>query len=176
VAQDRVVVMFQVRNNLAEGAPGRTPADVACLQHDHPAAGLCKVQRGGQAGETTADHRDIAVLWAGRHLDWGALVGLSAYRPVAAACGRLSGDASRRLCLISDAARSHYWLLRRPKRRSILVEDGDAVESASHVLDPLWRLIKDHVLAAERLHTDDTTVPILARPVSRQRERLGCGF
>jgi transposase len=39
---------------------------------------------------------------------------------------------------------------------------ADAVGSVCHVLDPLWRLIKAHVMAAERLHTDDTTVPVLA--------------
>jgi transposase len=36
------------------------------------------------------------------------------------------------------------------------------VGSVCHVLDPLWRLIQAHVMAAERLHTDDTTVPVLA--------------
>src|SRR5580658_1153133 len=39
---------------------------------------------------------------------------------------------------------------------------ADAVGSVCHVLDPLWRLIEAHVMAAERLHTDDTTVPVLA--------------
>jgi transposase len=39
---------------------------------------------------------------------------------------------------------------------------ADAVGSVCSVLDPLWRLIEAHVMAAERLHTDDTTVPVLA--------------
>jgi transposase len=39
---------------------------------------------------------------------------------------------------------------------------ADAVGSVCHVLDPVWRLIEAHVMAAERLHTDDTTVPVLA--------------
>lgn len=39
---------------------------------------------------------------------------------------------------------------------------ADAVGSVCHVLDPLWRLIEAQVMAAERLHTDDTTVPVLA--------------
>ena len=30
-------------------------------------------------------------------------------------------------------------------------------------LDPLRRLVEAHVLAAERLHGDDTTVPVLAK-------------
>ena len=30
-------------------------------------------------------------------------------------------------------------------------------------LDPVLRLVEAHVLAAERLHGDDTTVPVLAR-------------
>src|ERR1700722_9345112 len=39
---------------------------------------------------------------------------------------------------------------------------ADAVGSVCHVLDPLWRLIEAHVMAAARLHTDDTTIPVLA--------------
>jgi transposase len=39
---------------------------------------------------------------------------------------------------------------------------ADAVGSVCRVLDPLWHLIEAHVMAAERLHTDDTTVPVLA--------------
>jgi transposase len=40
---------------------------------------------------------------------------------------------------------------------------ADAVGSGCAVLDPLLRLIEAHVLAAERLHGDDTTVPVLAK-------------
>src|SRR3954464_7793285 len=40
---------------------------------------------------------------------------------------------------------------------------ADAVGSACAVLDPLLRLIEAHVLAAERLHGDDTTVPDLGK-------------
>jgi transposase len=39
---------------------------------------------------------------------------------------------------------------------------ADAVGAACSVLDPLLRLIEAHVMAAERLHGDDTTVPVLA--------------
>jgi len=39
---------------------------------------------------------------------------------------------------------------------------ADAVGSACAVLEPLLRRIEAHVLAAERLHGDDTTVPVLA--------------
>jgi transposase len=39
---------------------------------------------------------------------------------------------------------------------------ADAVGSVCAALDPLRRLVEDHVMAAERLHTDDTTVPVLA--------------
>jgi transposase len=38
----------------------------------------------------------------------------------------------------------------------------DAVGWVCAALDPLRRLVEDHVMAAERLHTDDTTVPVLA--------------
>ncbi len=39
---------------------------------------------------------------------------------------------------------------------------ADAVGSVCTVLKPLWCLIEAHVMAAERLHADDTTVPVLA--------------
>jgi hypothetical protein len=39
---------------------------------------------------------------------------------------------------------------------------ADAVGSVCVVIEPLRRLIEAHVMAAERLHADDTTVPVLA--------------
>jgi transposase len=40
---------------------------------------------------------------------------------------------------------------------------ADQVGACTAVLLPLYRLVEAHVLAAERLHGDDTTVPILAK-------------
>ncbi|MDG4895610.1 IS66 family transposase [Mesorhizobium sp. WSM4976] len=40
---------------------------------------------------------------------------------------------------------------------------ADQVGTCASVLRPLHALIEDHVLSAERLHGDDTTVPILAK-------------
>ena len=40
---------------------------------------------------------------------------------------------------------------------------ADAVGAVATALDPLRQLIEAHVLAAERLHGDDTTVPVLAK-------------
>ena len=40
---------------------------------------------------------------------------------------------------------------------------ADQVGACAAVLQPLHALIERHVLAAERLHGDDTTVPILAK-------------
>src|ERR1700731_1752162 len=39
---------------------------------------------------------------------------------------------------------------------------ADAVGAVCAALDPLLRLVEGHVMAAERLHADDTTVPVLA--------------
>ena len=39
---------------------------------------------------------------------------------------------------------------------------ADAVGSVCATLDPIRRLLAAHVMAAERLHADDTTVPVLA--------------
>jgi transposase len=39
---------------------------------------------------------------------------------------------------------------------------ADAVGSVRAALDPILRLVEAHVLAAERLHGDDTTAPVLA--------------
>ena len=38
---------------------------------------------------------------------------------------------------------------------------ADAVGASCGALNPMLRLIEAHVLAAERLHGDDTTVPVL---------------
>lgn len=40
---------------------------------------------------------------------------------------------------------------------------ADQVGAAAFALMPLYRLIEAHVLAASRLHGDDTTVPVLAK-------------
>ena len=40
---------------------------------------------------------------------------------------------------------------------------ADAVGSVCAALDPIRRLVEAHVMAAERLHGDDTTVPVLAK-------------
>ena len=40
---------------------------------------------------------------------------------------------------------------------------ADAVGAVSTALDPLRRLVEAHVMAAERLHGDDTTLPVLAK-------------
>src|SRR3982074_3078890 len=40
---------------------------------------------------------------------------------------------------------------------------ADAVGAVCAALEPLRRLVESHVMAAERLHADDTTVPVLAK-------------
>jgi transposase len=40
---------------------------------------------------------------------------------------------------------------------------ADQVGACAAALQPLYRLIEAHVLAAQRLHGDDTTIPVLAR-------------
>jgi transposase len=40
---------------------------------------------------------------------------------------------------------------------------ADQIGACAHALKPLHDLIADHVLGAERLHGDDTTVPVLAK-------------
>jgi transposase len=44
---------------------------------------------------------------------------------------------------------------------------ADHVGACAAVLLPLYELIKTHVLAAERIHGDDTTVPVLAKVKTR---------
>jgi hypothetical protein len=48
---------------------------------------------------------------------------------------------------------------------------ADQVGAATMALAPLHELIARHVMAAERLHADDTTVPILAKAKTRRRDR-----
>ena len=40
---------------------------------------------------------------------------------------------------------------------------ADQIGAAAFALMPIYRLIEAHILAAERLHGDDTTVPVMAR-------------
>lgn len=40
---------------------------------------------------------------------------------------------------------------------------ADQVGAAAHALMPLYKLIEAHVLAATRIHGDDTTVPVMAK-------------
>ncbi len=47
--------------------------------------------------------------------------------------------------------------------RPLRLDASDQVGAATSALQPLHALIAAHVLAAERLHGDDTTVPILAK-------------
>jgi transposase len=44
---------------------------------------------------------------------------------------------------------------------------ADHVGACAAVLKPLYELIKGHVFAAERIHGDDTTVPVLAKVKTR---------
>ena len=46
---------------------------------------------------------------------------------------------------------------------------ADHVGACAAVLTPLYELIKAHVFAAERIHGDDTTVPVLAKVKTRTR-------
>ena len=50
---------------------------------------------------------------------------------------------------------------------------ADQVGACTTALQPLHALIERHVLAAERLHGDDTTVPILAKGKTDQRAASG---
>ena len=47
----------------------------------------------------------------------------------------------------------------------------DWMAAAAELLTPLWQLLKQHVLAAKVLHTDDTTVPV--RDESKSTHRYG---
>jgi transposase len=40
---------------------------------------------------------------------------------------------------------------------------ADQIGAACHALMPIYRMIEAHVLAAERIHGDDTTVPVMAK-------------
>jgi transposase len=47
----------------------------------------------------------------------------------------------------------------------------DWMAAAAELLTPLWELLKQHVLASKKLHTDDTTVPV--RDEKRSAHRYG---
>ena len=50
---------------------------------------------------------------------------------------------------------------------------ADAVGAVCTALDPLRRLVEAHVMAAERLHGDDNTVPVLAKRQDRHPDGSG---
>ena len=85
---------------------------------------------------------------------------------------RSPGAAQGRTCLamILDAKFGNHQPLNRQSetyaREGIDLDVStlaDWVGACSATLSPLVALIRDHVLAAERIHGDDTTVPVLAK-------------
>jgi transposase len=73
------------------------------------------------------------------------------------------------LAMILDAKSSNHQPLNRQSemyaREGIDLDvstRADWVSACTATLSPLVALIRDHVLAAERIHGDDTTVPVLA--------------
>ena len=74
---------------------------------------------------------------------------------------------------------AHQPLNRQSERYAREGVDLDLSTMADHVgagaaaLAPLHELIRAHVLAAERLHGDDTTVPVLAKGKTDHRPALG---
>src|SRR5450755_2932977 len=63
---------------------------------------------------------------------------------------------------ISQAPAPFHAVARGWAGPSLLAMMADAVGAVCASLDPLLRLVEAHVMAAERLHGDDTTVPVLA--------------
>ena len=49
---------------------------------------------------------------------------------------------------------------------------ADWVGAAAATLMPLVNVIRDHVFAAERIHADDTTVPVLAKGKTRVSQAM----
>jgi transposase len=85
-----------------------------------------------------------------------------------ASLGRRAGP--NLLAMILDAKFSNHQLLNRQSemyaREGIDLDVStlaDWVGACSATLSPLVALIRDHVLAAERIHGDDTRVPVLTK-------------
>jgi hypothetical protein len=57
--QDVVVLVLGIGHHVAEGAAGGAVPDAALLQHRHARVRFGEVERGGQAGDAAADHRDL---------------------------------------------------------------------------------------------------------------------
>ena len=47
---------------------------------------------------------------------------------------------------------------------------------AAWLLDPVVAKIRQHVFTAEKIHGDDTTVPVLAPGLGRDRDRTAVGL
>jgi hypothetical protein len=87
IATDHRAIGQLVRPHAGEAAiaPGCAPADPARLQHAHVDALSGQFQRGGEAGEARADHRDVAAFVGheGRRVD---AEGIGRGLPVAVNC------------------------------------------------------------------------------------------
>src|SRR3977135_1932102 len=87
--------------------------------------------------------------------------------PVHAIAPRSGGD-SLLAMLLFEKFGQHQPLNRQTERYALegvpisLSTAADAVGACCTVLEPLLRLLEAHVMASERLHGDDTTVPVLA--------------
>ena len=107
----------------------------------------------------------------GAELDGGGEVGAHAHRQLrkAIALGDLGAQREMRCRSFIDRRDAHQALNRQAERYArenvpiALSTMADAVGAVCDVLAPLRQLIEAHVMAAERLHGDDTVVPVLAK-------------
>ena len=141
-----VVSSLRPTNSMASGMPAvaRSPRDRPCQR------------RGGGRGPSIPSRRsDPDYGQADKAGDTVKRVSLGTVRhswPDGAADARLCGRGSNRT--LQPAVLSRRMACHRGHRMA------DAVGASCAALDPILRLVEAHVMAAERLHGDDTTVPL----------------
>ncbi len=172
----------------AAGAPA-VPARPAARAGGDPSAGELPVLRLGAAVPAgRGRHRDAGgdSAASGRSSRPCARSSPAGLRDDRAAAGAVPGDAAR-LCRAEPAGDDPVREVRpapaaEPAGRALRPR-GDAAEPLDPgrpggactcaVLKPLLALMEAHVLAAERLHGDDTTVPVLAKGKTDDRAAVG---
>ncbi len=113
-----------------------------------------------ETGYAGIDHFDGARHFEANHADFDA---------IKQRCRRIGKQRVHAPALLFETYGQHQPLNRQAERfarKGVPLSTStfaDQVGAAAFALMPLYRLIETHVLTGERLHGDDTTVPVMAR-------------
>ena len=173
-ARTQTVQSFQRKRPSRKPFPDHLPREriVIAAPESCPCCGSAKLSK---LGEDITETLEVDPAAVEGDPDGAGKVLVPGMREDHAAAGAVPRDAAR-LCRTEPAGHDPVREVRpasaaEPPKRTIRREGidlsvstlADQVGACTTALRPLHALIERHVLAAERLHGDDTTVPILAK-------------